>query len=645
MSHTATYDPLDDKIRIYLSHRLSAEDYAPVKAAGYHSAPKQGCVFAFWSPKAEDLALELCGEIGDEDTSLVDRAEARAERFEDYSDSRKDEAERAHKAVSAIADGIPLGQPILVGHHSERHARRDAAKIENGMRRAVNAWKTSEYWKDRAASALAHAKYKELPGVRARRIKTLEAELRKSIASYTPLVTKDRPKPQVCMQQKWSECYPHDGSSLTREQREAVPEKPHVWVGPPGRGGNWAAVEDLEARKAGSQRWEDHLMHRLEYEHAMLEEAGATKLLDRKPKSAAAQLPLCNYRAPEGLSTENKWNRGQMIHYAQVEMLQADYAKIYADYKGTRVIGNSHRVRTAVIKHDHVCVFLTDSKVHVPPPPVDPKPREPRPIPTYAPKPAEPEAAKFEALAETLKAGVQVVSANQLFPTPVNIALDMAHLAGIEKHHRVLEPSAGTGRLIEAVRGVSDCELVAIEISGALCASLKTHTWAKINDIRRDDFLECGPAECNIHATCDTDLGTFDRVLMNPPFENASDIKHILHAMTFLKPGGRLVAICANGPRQNEKLKPLADSWEELPAGTFEGTGVRAVMLVINKPATLTQEPETPATTSEAPLLAQNGTEAAKMAYSGRSWPALKESKRFDSERLALSPLFDRKLF
>jgi len=47
------------------------------------------------------------------------------------------------------------------------------------MRRAVNLWETSEYWQRRAAGAIAHAKYKELPAVRARRIKKLEAEQRK----------------------------------------------------------------------------------------------------------------------------------------------------------------------------------------------------------------------------------------------------------------------------------------------------------------------------------------------------------------------------------------------------------------------------------------------------------------------------------
>jgi len=36
-----------------------------------------------------------------------------------------------------IMDNIPLGQPILVGHHSETHARRDANRIDSSMRRGV----------------------------------------------------------------------------------------------------------------------------------------------------------------------------------------------------------------------------------------------------------------------------------------------------------------------------------------------------------------------------------------------------------------------------------------------------------------------------------------------------------------------------
>jgi hypothetical protein len=132
----ATYSPEDNKLRLYAETRLDPELYARVKAAGFIWAPKQDLFVApMWTPGREDLLIELCGEVGDEDTSLIDRAEERAERFEDYSDKRGKDAERARAGVSAITDHIPLGQPILVGHHSEKHARKDAARIENGMQK------------------------------------------------------------------------------------------------------------------------------------------------------------------------------------------------------------------------------------------------------------------------------------------------------------------------------------------------------------------------------------------------------------------------------------------------------------------------------------------------------------------------------
>ena len=173
MTGSATYSPEDNKLRIYPSSRLSKELYERVRASGFIWAPKQELFVApMWTPEREDLATELCGEIEDEDKGLVERAEERAERFGEYSGHRAEDAERANDAVSAIADNIPFGQPILVGHHSEKRARRDAQKIENGMRFAVKMWETSEYWTRRAAGAIHAAKYKERPDVRARRIKS-----------------------------------------------------------------------------------------------------------------------------------------------------------------------------------------------------------------------------------------------------------------------------------------------------------------------------------------------------------------------------------------------------------------------------------------------------------------------------------------
>ena len=123
----ATYSPDDNKLRLYPDSRLPRDTCERVKAAGFKWAPKQELFVApAWTPDREDLLIEFCGEIDDEDTSLVERAQERAERFEEYSDKREAEAHRAKAAVDAIADGIPLGQPILVGHHSERRARRHA---------------------------------------------------------------------------------------------------------------------------------------------------------------------------------------------------------------------------------------------------------------------------------------------------------------------------------------------------------------------------------------------------------------------------------------------------------------------------------------------------------------------------------------
>lgn len=191
----------------------------------------------------------------------------------------------------------------------------------------------------------------------------------------------------------------------------------------------------------------------------------------------------------------------------------------------------------------------------------------------------------IEAMRATVKAGIQVVTAPQLFPTPPDLAARMVDLAGLAIGMRVLEPSAGTGRLLEALPGIvpfgqvrqSALQVVAVEVNSALAARLACSGLA--GTVRCADFLQCSAAA--------EDLGLFDAVLMNPPFAQGADIEHISHALTMLKPGGRLVALCANGPRQNASLRPLVEArggeWEDLPADTFkeEGTGVRVALITL----------------------------------------------------------------
>lgn len=181
---------------------------------------------------------------------------------------------------------------------------------------------------------------------------------------------------------------------------------------------------------------------------------------------------------------------------------------------------------------------------------------------------------KAQQLKAALRGGVKAVSAPNLFPTPPDVAAQMADILDIFDGARVLEPSAGTGRLIQAVIDEAHdmritVKLDAIEIKQSLADDLARRF--PNFDVHCMDFMTARLPDY------------FDRVIMNPPFNNGEDIKHIRRAFDLLKQGGRLVAICADGPRQRAALKDQASDWIELPAGTFSGTSVRSVIVVLDK--------------------------------------------------------------
>lgn len=178
-SYTATYSAEDNKLRLYASSRLDAETYATVKAAGFQWAPKQELFVApAWSPSREDLLISLAGEIEPEQSSMAERAEAKAERLEALSDKRRMQATAFSRAADRLCERFAGGQPILSGHHSERSARRDRDKADNAQRKAIEADKAAGWWLYKASAAQHHANRKNAASVRARRIKTLLAELR-----------------------------------------------------------------------------------------------------------------------------------------------------------------------------------------------------------------------------------------------------------------------------------------------------------------------------------------------------------------------------------------------------------------------------------------------------------------------------------
>jgi phospholipid N-methyltransferase len=611
MQIDATYSPDDNKLRLYASQRLDADLYARVKAAGFSWAPKQGIFVApMWTPERAELCEELAGEIRDEDKTLAERAEQRAERFDDYSGKRAADSTRAYAAVKELADGIPLGQPILVGHHSEKHARRDAAKIESGMRKAVKMWETAEYWQQRAQGALDNAAYKERPDVRARRIARIEADLRKIQRSKAE---------RAAMRALWERIESPDSLKRTDGQPSTFKERAmyaanrchysRCWPlaefprDPPasqyeGQMGLWSALEgDVitpeQAREVALKvygpatprmdAWIQHYEFRLAYERSMLATAGGTATDQKKPEAGGAIMTIWG-------PARGAWAYIQKVNKITVSILHtynpgsgrvfrqnvpmsdiADVSRIMtrAEVEAARAAG---RV-VDIMEGDKALGFML---------------REPAPVDMGGDTVDEPvlsspekfgtpdaltHAADIDAMRASLKAGVQVATSPTLYPTPRDLAQRMAELADIEPGALVLEPSAGTGNLVAAILEAQPAAKVfMVELDQRLANALPGQFKGRL--VFPGDFLERGAWELH---------GPFDRIVMNPPFNGGDDIKHILHARSMLKPGGRLVAICAGGPRQAEKLEPLADLWEPLPAGTFAaaGTNVNTVLLTM----------------------------------------------------------------
>ena len=197
-------------------------------------------------------------------------------------------------------DGIPPGQPILVGHHSEARARRDKKRIDSGMRRAVHMWETAEYWQQRAAGALRHAKYKERPAVRARRIKRIEADLRKSernraqaVASLaawsaTPMpiekarrVANYNSFPCVKREGTWGAWSAWDVLQSDGERYSACPYMTIDQV-------QQLARQHYPPYIARLDRWIAHYQNRLAYERALLAADGGTVADRTKPEKGGA---------------------------------------------------------------------------------------------------------------------------------------------------------------------------------------------------------------------------------------------------------------------------------------------------------------------------------------------------------------------
>lgn len=164
------------------------------------------------------------------------------------------------------------------------------------------------------------------------------------------------------------------------------------------------------------------------------------------------------------------------------------------------------------------------------------------------------------------------------FNTAESVVDRMVDEADIKKGMKTLEPSAGKGSIADKVKeAAGSVETVEINLTLRKLLEAKGHT------VVATDFM-------------DFEGKDYDRIVMNPPFENGQDIDHVRRAYDKLKPGGRVVAIMSEGTffRGDKKATEFRE-WlddkgtsEKLPEGSFKTadrpTGVNARMVIIDKP-------------------------------------------------------------
>jgi hypothetical protein len=161
-------------------------------------------------------------------------------------------------------------------------------------------------------------------------------------------------------------------------------------------------------------------------------------------------------------------------------------------------------------------------------------------------------------------------------PTPPALCKMVVDAAELKPGMRVLEPSAGKGDLASEIMKHA-VTLDVIEQQWSLRKILELKGF----NLVAQDFLEFA--------------SQYERVLLNPPFEDGAYITHIRHAFACLAPGGRLVAIAPRGfDSKRGKMYESFTDWlggqsriTNLPDDGFKDSdvpcGIRTCMIVINK--------------------------------------------------------------
>jgi SAM-dependent methyltransferase len=169
---------------------------------------------------------------------------------------------------------------------------------------------------------------------------------------------------------------------------------------------------------------------------------------------------------------------------------------------------------------------------------------------------------------EKRQESTEVAKDLQYYPTPLNVISRMFWHVSVDDK-RVLEPSCGTGNILDAIRA-NGGKAIGVEYDHGRAVEARSRG----HNVIETNFLDMLPAPDRL----------FDVVMMNPPFYGKHYAKHVDHAMEFLKPGGKLIAVLPITARYDHDL--LDGRWEDLPVGSFKdsGTNINTTILMKWKP-------------------------------------------------------------
>jgi len=120
------------------------------------------------------------------------KQQARKQRYLDNADKAENRAEEAFTNASNLSEAMVPGQPILVGHHSEKKHRKHLDKMDNLMRKGVEEDKKAEYYRDKADSVGTAGISADDPGAK-RKLEDKVAELeasRKEMREHNKFIRK-----------------------------------------------------------------------------------------------------------------------------------------------------------------------------------------------------------------------------------------------------------------------------------------------------------------------------------------------------------------------------------------------------------------------------------------------------------------------